>query len=168
MVIIMKGVKGQSLTGLKYKIILKIISDEELLKALVINDEDFLDVVPTEEQNQLLQSPINLIRTQIFPYKFIPLPSEIEKTYITTSFVNFRKVSNIYKNGVVYFYIIIPRRLEKTSYGLRYDFIADRLEELFENGNIGEFELDERGDLDFGEKYLGHYVRFKIKDFYGW
>jgi hypothetical protein len=159
---------GQSLTELKNKTMLKIISDQELVKALVINAEDFLDITPTEEQNQLLQSPENLIRTQIYPYKSIPLPSEVEKTYITSSFVNFRKVSNVYKNGIVYFYVIIPRKLEKTNYGIRYDFICDKLEQLFENGNIGEFELDDRGDFEVGNlNYLGHYIRFKIKDFYG-
>ena len=70
---------GQSLTELKNKTIVKIISDEELVKALVINTENFLDAIPTNEQNQLLQSPENLIRTQIYPYKSIPLPSEVEK-----------------------------------------------------------------------------------------
>lgn len=159
---------GQSLTELKNKTIVKIISDEELVKALVINTENFLDTNPTNEQNNLLQSPSSLIRTQIFPYKSISLPVEAEKTYITSAFVNFRKVSNVYKNGIVYFYVIIPRKLEKTNYGIRYDFICDKLEQLFENGNIGEFELDDRGDFEVGNlNYLGHYIRFKIKDFYG-
>ena len=160
---------GQTLTELKNKIMLKIISDQELVKAVVVKTEDFLDTITTNEQNQLIQSPIELLRTQIFPYRSIDLPVEAEKTYITCAFVNFRKVSNVYKNGIVYFYIILPRNIEKTSYGIRYDFIADKLEELFEDGNIGAFELDERGDIDIGDlKYLGHYVRFKIKDFYGW
>lgn len=159
---------GQSLTELKNKTLVKIISDQELVKALVINTEDFLEITPTNEQNILLQSPSSLIRNQIFPYKSIPLPSEDEKTYITSAFVNFRKVSNVYKNGIVYFYVIIPRKLEKTNYGIRYDFICDKLEQLFENGNIGEFELDDRGDFEVGNlNYLGHYIRFKIKDFYG-
>jgi hypothetical protein len=161
---------GQSLTELKNKTLVKIISDLEIVKALVINTEDFLEITPTEEQDILLQSSSNLIRTQIFPYKSISLPLESEKTYITSAYTDIRKEnnSNIYKNGIATFWVIIPRKLEKTNYGIRYDFICDKLVDLFENGNIGEFELNDRGDFEVGNlNYLGHYVRFKIKDFYG-
>jgi hypothetical protein len=159
---------GQSLTELKNKVISKIIDDQQLVKALVIDNESFLDAIPTPEQNVILQSPKKLIRTQIMPYKNVTLYTNKAMPYITSTWVGFKKDRNLYKNGTVYFYILIPNSLEKTDYGIRYDFIADRLDAILGyDNNIGEFEFNERGDISIDSENLGHYIAFKIIDFYG-
>jgi hypothetical protein len=160
--------KGQSLTELKNIVIGKIIDDVELVKALVVDNESFLTATPTEEQNAILQSPTKLIRTQIMPYRNTTAVTNVAKPYITSAWTDFRKVSNVYKNGKVTFFILVPNSLEKTDYGIRYDFIADRLDNILGVGsNIGEFEFLERGDLPVDSNNLGHYISFKIVDFYG-
>ena len=47
---------GQSLSELKTKVLNKIINDQELVKAIIINNESFLDITPTSEQNAILHS----------------------------------------------------------------------------------------------------------------
>lgn len=159
---------GQSLTELKNKVFSKIIDDVELIKSLVIDAENFIDITPTDEQNKILQSPESLIRKQIMPYKNITSSTNIAKPYITSAWVGFKKDGNMLKNGTVYFYILIPNSLEKTDYGIRYDFIADRLDAILSNkNNIGEFEFGERSDMPIDSNNLGHYITFKILDFYG-
>jgi hypothetical protein len=159
---------GQSLTELKNKVMNKIISDEQLVKALIINEESFLTITPTSEQQIILQSPETLIRKQIMPYKNVTSFTNKAQPYITSTWVNFKKVSDVYKNGKVYFYIIIPNSLEKTDYGIRCDFIGDRLDEILGNlNNIGEFVFNDRGDISIDSDNLGHYITFEILDFYG-
>jgi hypothetical protein len=159
---------GQSLTELKNKVMSEIIDDSKLVKAIVIDNESFLDTTPTPEQNAILQAPEKLIRTQVIPHKNITSVTDKAKPYITSAWTGFKKVSNTYKNGRVTFFIIISNSLEKTDYGIRYDFIGDRLESILSDvSNIGEFEFDERGDIPVDGDNLGHYVTFKILDFYG-
>lgn len=63
--------------------------------------------------------------------------------------------------------IFIPTEQEKTNEGIRYDFIADRLEEIFNKTGIGEFEFGGRSDIDINkDKYLCHRVTFHIIDFH--
>lgn len=160
--------KGQSLTELKTSVLNKLVDDSKLVKALVIDSENFLYSTPTSEQNVIIQSPTQLIRKQIMPYRNITSVTNKAMPYITSAWVDFRKESNTYKNGKVYFYIIISNALEKTDYGIRYDYIADRIEAILKsNNNIGEFEFYEQGDIPVDSDNLGHYVAFKIVDFYG-
>lgn len=159
---------GQSLTELKNKVIRKITDDEEIIRALVIDSEDFLTATPTDEQFDLIQNPEKLIRKQIMPYMRITIATNEAKPYITTSWMGFRKIGKLLKNGTVYFYIIHPITLEKTDYGIRYDFIADKLDSILGNVNgIGEFEFNERSDIPVDSKHLGHCISFRIIDFYG-
>jgi hypothetical protein len=147
----------------------KIISDEQLIKALVIYDMNFLNVTPTSQQKAILDNPAILIRQQIFPYKKVTLATDNAKPYITSAWVNFKKQGMTYKSGIVYFYIICPVAYERTYMGIRYQFIADRLESIFSEGNnsnIGKFMFYDRGDFDvLVDGYLGHYIAFSVQDF---
>lgn len=158
---------GQSITELQNKVIDKILKNQEIVKALIIDNEDFLNITPTAEQNAILEKPNVLIRKQIMPYKNITSVTNIDKPYITSAWVNFKRTSNNYKSGRVYFYIIMPNSLEKTAEGIRYLFIADRLDELLSESGIGRFVFDERGDFPIDKETLGHYIVFNIEDFYG-
>lgn len=150
---------GQSLSELKTKVLNKIINDIELVKAIIINNESFLDITPTPEQNAILQAPESLIRTQVMPYKNITNETNKDMTYITSGWLNFKKERGMYKSGIVYFYIIVPNQYEKTDQGIRYDFIADKLDSILSNqNNIGEFQFDERGNISIDTEYLGHFL----------
>lgn len=159
---------GQSLTEIKNQIINKITGDIDLIKSLIISDEDFLNKAPTPEQIIILNDPDLLIRKQIMLTKNVTAKTNRDMPYITSAYVNFKKVSNNYQSGIVYFYIIMPNSMEKTDYGIRYDWIGDELDSIFSSVGIGKFEFYDRGDMFIDQDYLGHYIAFKILDFYGW
>lgn len=150
---------------IKYKnnIALKIISNNNLIKALVNNTSDFL--------NQPLPSGFDstsLIYTQIFPYKFIPGINTEPTTFITMSFGNFDYRNNEFKSGIVYFYIITHQSLISTDYGLRYDYILNQIDLMFNKQyEIGSFnlELNNGGDFQIDENYFGSMISYKFIDF---
>lgn len=159
---------GQSLTDIKNQILNKIVGDSDIIKSLIIPEEDFLNATPTPEQIVILNDPDILIRKQIMLTKNITAKTNKDIPYITTAYVNFKKKSNTYQSGTVYFYIIVPNSLEKTAYGVRYDWIGDKLDSIFSEIGIGKFEFYERGDINIDENYVGHCISFKILDFSSW
>ena len=159
---------GQSLTELKTQIASKIINNAELIKALIIQDENFENVIPNLEQSIILNDATVLIRKQIMLTKNITAITDKSMPYITSMYVDFKKKSHNYQSGTVWFYIIIPNSWEKTSYGIRYDYIGDTLDGIFGESGIGKFEFKGRGDMPVDENFMGHYISFNILDFYGW
>jgi len=159
---------GQSLTEIKNQIVRKITSNIDIIKSLIIKDEDFLNAIPTPEQEIILNNPDVLIRQQIMLTNNITAKTNKELPYITSMYVDFKKTSLTYQSGLVYFYIIIPNTLEKTSYGTRYDYIGDKLDEIFGDRGIGKFEFVKRSDMPIDVNYVGHYISFKILDFGSW
>lgn len=158
--------KGSTITDLQNEAFSQILSNTNIVKALIINDENFINITPTTEQNDIINNPSTLLRQQIFPYKKVTLTPENAKSYITSAWTNFRKVGSVYHSGRVYFYILIPLDLEKSTMGIRYNYIADQLDEMFCNSSIGDFEFYDRGDLEVTEGYIGHYIAFNIIDFH--
>ena len=132
-----------------------------------MKSERFLADTPTEEEQQKLNVPKKLIRKQIFPYKNINFTTLKEEVYITCRFSGFTKRNKNFIFGTIQFFIILPSTLEKTDYGSRYDFIGDRLEEIFDDTGIGVFELRGRGDIDIPrDDFRCHTVEFNITDFH--
>jgi len=159
---------GQSLTEIKNQIVRKIINNVGIVKALIIPDKDFLDVIPTLEQNIILNNPDVLIRQQIMLTNNITAKTNKDLPYITSMYVDFKKTSLTYQSGLVYFYIIIPNSLEISDYGIRYDYIGDELDKIFSDRGIGKFEFVKRSDMPIDENFIGHYIVFKILDFSSW
>lgn len=157
---------GQTFGFMRNKVFSELLQNTNIIKALVIEDESFLDVIPTAEQQEYIDDPIKLIRNYVYPYKRIFDTAVEHRTIISTEFSNFNKMGRNYRNGIVTFYILTPVILENTSYGVRYDYIGDEIEEVFNNTNIGEFSFDSRGDIDVGDRYIGHYVSFRITEFH--
>ena len=157
---------GQTFGYMRNKIFTELLQNENIIKSLVIEDENFLDIVPNEEQQNYITNPRLLIRNYIYPYKKIFDTATEHKTIISTEFSNFNKQGKNYRNGFVTFYILTPINLENTIYGIRYDYIGDEIEEIFNNTTIGEFNFDSRGDIDVGDRYIGHYVTFRIVEFH--
>lgn len=160
---------GQTLTDIKNKIMAEILNNQNILKALIIDSPDFLTQTPTEKQLELLNNPTKLIRERIFPYIKTLDATTDSKPYITTRYINFIKSNMKYRSGVIYFYVLIPICLEKTDYGIRYDFIIDELEKSFSETSIGDLEVGTRGDIEVDDSsgYIGSCINFKVIDFYG-
>lgn len=152
----------------KYKnnIMLKLTTDTNLIKALVINDEDFLRKELPSEFN-----PSSLIYNQIFPYQhMIENDAEELKTYICVSFGDYRYINNVFKSGKLTFFIFTYKTLMQTDIGSRTDYILDQIDSMFnnkENSDIGSFtlELNNGGDFNANKNYLGSMVSYKFIDF---
>ena len=157
---------GQTFGYMRNKVCSELIQNENVVKALVIDDKDFLNVTPNEEQQDYIDNPTSLIRNYIYPYKKIFDTSTEHKTIVCTEFSDFNKVGKNYRNGLVTFYVLTPVELEKTIYGIRYDYIGDEIETIFTNTTIGEFNFNSRGDIDIGDRYIGHYISFRITEFH--
>lgn len=153
----------EELTQYKNNIAMKIIENDNLLKALVNNNTDFL--------NQSLPANFDctsVLYTQVFPYKFIPDVVTDAKTYLTMSFGNYNYTNNEFKSGNVYFYIITHKSLIRTDYGLRYDYILNQLDLMFNKQyGVGAFnlELGNGGDLSVNENFFGATISYKFTDF---
>jgi len=157
----------QSFTELKNQILSEIIACDNIIKALVVDGEDFLTKTPTADEQKKLNEKYKLIRKQIFPYKGVSFTSIKNDPYITMGFYNFQKKNNTFIRGIVQFYIFSPIQKEKTYEGSRYDFIADNLEVVFDKTGIGKFEFQGRSDVDINKDgYLCHMVTFEITDFH--
>ena len=157
---------GYSFGYMRNKVFTELLQNNDIIKSLVIDDKNFLDVELNDEQQSYIDNPRRLIRNYIYPYKRIFDTTVEKKTIISTQFSNFRKQGKNYRNGTVTFYILVPVDLEDTAYGVRYDYIGDEIENIFTNTTIGEFSFYDRGDMDVGDRYIGHYVTFNITEFH--
>ena len=157
---------GQTFKHMRNKIFTELLQNQNVIKALVVEDKDFLNIELNEEQQSYIDNPFLLIRKYIYPYKKIFDTAVEKRTIISTQLSNFRKQGKNYRNGTLTFYILTPVDLENTSYGIRYDYICDEIEEIFDNTTIGEFNFDTRGDIEVGDRYIGHYISFKITEFH--
>jgi hypothetical protein len=152
---------NNTFTDYKGIIISKLIENTNLLKALTINQPDFLN-------HALTIDPTDAVYNYIFPYKGQKDIVTNEKSILTMRFANFKPVGNKYKEGDIYFYIICHNSLVITDYGNRYDYISDTLEKLFNNSRdfgIGKAELKDVSDLDINENYMGSVCVIHISDF---
>ncbi len=152
------------LTQYKNNIAFKIITNEDLLKALVNNTRDFL--------NQPLPNnfdPTSLIYTQVFPYKTNPSISTELKSYITMSFGDFKYIDNVFKSGKLCFYIFTHKSLIPTDVGLRYDYILSQIDLMFNKQyDVGAFNLELSnggGDFQVNDDYFGTVMPYKFTDF---
>lgn len=152
----------KELSDYKNKIISAMISNDNLIKAISNNSEDFLD-------QPIVSDVTSTIYKNIFPYKYIPTTQTQASTYITMSFNNFSSRGREFKVGNIYFYVICHNSLLRTSYGcLRYDYIANQLDEIFnnnENISIGDFQFDSMSDLQVNENYMGCWLCYKAMSF---
>jgi hypothetical protein len=152
---------GKTFTEYKEIILYRLIEDENLLKALTINDEDFIN-------KSLLIDPSDIPYKYIYPYKISSNILDTAKSIITIKFANFESLGVNYKSGRIYFYIICHTSLIRTSYGNRYDYIFERIKAIFNNSRefgIGKTILESVGDLEVNENYYGCVCCFEVTDF---
>ena len=157
---------GQTFGDMRNKICLELLQNQNIIKALVVENKDFLNVALNDEQQKYIDNPSLLIRNYVYPYKKIFDTAMEHKTIISTEFSNFNKQGKSYRNGLVTFYILCPIEIESTAYGVRYDYIADEIETIFTKTTIGEFNFHNRGDIEVGDRYIGHYITLRITEFH--
>lgn len=147
----------------KYIILSKLIEDQEIVKCLVNNESNFLDIPLPEDFDAS-----SLIYKNIYPYKYIPTIETTPKTFITTSF-NYRAKGMSYKNGSIYFYVISHNSLIKTDYGfLRYDFLINQIDELMNYSRdigLGKLEFYDMADFSVNDYYSGAYIGYRSTEF---
>lgn len=155
------------LSSYKNNIMMQLLTNENLMKAITNNQSDFLNYdLPVEFQEDITK----LLFTQIFPYKQVQSKITDTKSYITMAFVNFRPENNStqIKNGMIYFYVVVHNSLLRTDEGLRYDYIVSQIDKTI-NGlrgiSIGRVNLSEESDMPIDENYMGSYIAYKITDF---
>lgn len=147
----------------KNSIMLKLIERQELCKALLYTETNFLDKPDIE-------NPSELVYKNIFPYRFIPSKDDSEmKTYITMSFRKYRSINSYFKTGYVHIHIFTHKDLHRTEYGtLRTDYLLSQVDKALNQQTgigIGKLEFDEADEYFVNEKYMGMYVSYKPVDF---
>ena len=148
----------------KNTILATIIQNENLMKALVHNVPNFLDLSPVD-------SPADQIYDRLWPFKYVPKVVEEEKTFITLSLTGFKPVKRVFKASKIFFYVFTHNELMKTDYGMtRVDFIQSELDTLFNESNelgIGSLEFAGLDDFIFETNHLfvGSALSYRNMDF---
>ena len=158
----------------KFTILMKLISKPEIVKCLVSNEPNFLDVpLPVDFE------PSSLVCSSIYPYRYIPTIQTEPKTFITMKF-GYKPEGVTFKNGSIYFYIIVHNSLLKTEYGsLRYDMLLDYIDDVFNSEQdlklndsfcssrdlgVGKLPFYETDEFIVNENYSGVYIAYKTKE----
>jgi hypothetical protein len=153
----------QDLSKDKVTIMSRLITDQNICKAIYYNEANFLD------QPDIVDPAKSLIYKNVFPYRFIPEPDKEEHTYVTLSFRRYKPVGSAFKSGLIYIYTFTHKDLVTTDYGvLRYDYIVSEIDKLInmQRGiGIGKAEFYEMDEFIVNEKYLGQYVAYKLYEF---
>lgn len=151
------------LSDYKSNIILNIISSPNLVKAIYNTDSDFI--------NQSLPVDFDvtsLIYSQIYPYSYVPSTTTQATTFITMRFGDFKYINNVFKSGILTFYIMVHHSLMSTDYRLRTDYILNQIDLLFnKKSDVGFFNLElySGGDFVVNENYYGMSISYKFTDF---
>lgn len=152
----------EEISNYKNTILQRIVSDQELCKAVQYNDKNFLDKADIDDTT-------TLIYDRIFPYKFIPDTNTEEKTFITLSVGRFQYVNNSFKEGLIIISIFTHRDLFRTDYSkTRVDFILNKIDSLlnYKSGiGLGKLEFDMLDEIAVNDKFQGAYVCYRPIDF---
>ena len=109
---------GQTFGHMRNKIFTQLLQNKNIIKSLVVEDKNFLDIDLNDEQQKYIDNPRLLIRNYMYPYKRIFDTTTEKKTIISMQLSDFRKQGKNYRNGLLTFYILTPIELENTIYEL--------------------------------------------------
>ncbi|HEY8888942.1 MAG TPA: hypothetical protein VIM70_01610 [Clostridium sp.] len=142
---------------------MKLIQNDNIVKCLVNNEDNFLDVpLPVDFDVS------SLVYSQIYPWRFVPTAQTEANSFITMKF-SYRHDGMTYKNGSIYFYIITHNSLLKTDYGsIRYDMLLGYIDEVFNSSRdlgLGKLPFYEMDEFIVNENYSGVYICYKSTEF---
>lgn len=130
------------------------------------SDRNIVDLITKSTGSEIPNR--SLLYKNIFPYAYTP-----EKIDKTQSFICHRiyvpEVWNkTFKSVRVVFYVFVHQDNIRTSEGMRYDLIAERIEELF-NGildfGVRRMELREVNDISPTDKFHGVALEYSVTEF---
>ena len=140
----------------------RLSQDLDLAKCLLCNDSDFRKYNPSPKDIESL--PFN----NIYPCLYTFGTTQETKSMITMGFEYIKgTASNIWKVGTVSFYCFCHKDIVRTVYGLRYDFMLQRINNLiFDTRNstwIGKMEFVGMRDIimEGNSSYVGVMVKYK-------
>lgn len=140
---------------------MNLLTNEKIIKAIVNNNSNFLD-------NPSPDNIMALLYNNIYPYKHTFDMIDEVKTFITMDFGEYKYVNNKFQSGLVKFYTFSHKSIIRTDYGLRYDFILNEINNLFNKEyGIGAFNLTlvTGGDFQVNHDYFGSWATYKFTDF---
>jgi len=113
----------------KFEFLEWFIGDDDLCKALINKEKNFLDISITQEQKD------SLIFNQIFPYKFIPDITISANGYLFFTFnYEYSRTNQLFLISDINVWCFCHRDLIRTQYKyLRYDFMKQRVSEMLQD-----------------------------------
>jgi len=142
---------------------MKLIENPNIVKCLVNNEDNFLDVPLLGDFDVS-----SLIYNQIFPWRFVPKPLETANTFITMKF-SYKPKGVTFKNSTIFFYIITHNSLLTTDYGtLRCDFLVNEIDKVFNSSRdlgLGKLEFYDMDEILVNENYSGISLAYKSTEF---
>lgn len=145
----------------RLEVLKRLISSQELCKALKYDNPDFLGYPDIED-------PSELINTKIFPYNRVPGLDELTSSFVTFSFRDYRPVKNKFKSGLIHFQVLVHNKLISTDYEmLRYDYILSCIDDLFNETDIGigKLQFSKLDEFYVNTEYVGMYIQYKLWEF---
>ncbi|MNK45798.1 hypothetical protein D3C87_645690 [compost metagenome] len=146
----------------KLTVLKRLISSQELCKALYYNDSNFLDKPDIPDTS-------DIIGNKIFPFFRIPDLTKEKTSFLTFSFRDYRSSGGKFKSGLLEFRTIIHQDLIYTDYEcLRYDHILSCVDDMFNDLRglgIGKTEFYKMDEFNVNNIYTGTYISYKIVDF---
>jgi len=148
----------------KNDILLKLMENENIARAVAIDEPDFQD------EKYSLPNPYDLLYTRLFPYKKVPGVLEEQKTFITLNVSNIRPVNRKFAVGTINFFVFTHvEGLMQTNYGItRTGFIAAEIHEDFNENpefGIGKLALDAFDDLEVNDHFFGIVLQYQNYEF---
>ncbi|OMD71212.1 hypothetical protein [Paenibacillus odorifer] len=152
----------KEITDYKNTVINRLLSNQDLCKAIFYKDEDFLEKESIEYTDKLIYK-------NIYPHRFIPETAADAETYITISCTDYRPTGRSFKNGQLGIYMFTHRDLFKTDYGYtRMDYIMTKVEELMDGIRgigLGELVFAGLNEYVVNEKFQGYVLTYRPVDF---
>ena len=130
------------------------------------SDQKIVDLI-----NDKPNSPIpdrDLMYKRIYPYAYTPEAVKDTGTFICHRIYVPDVMNKTFKKMSIVFYVFVHQDNIRTSDGLRYDLIAERIEEMF-NGTmefgVGRMRLVEINDISPAPKFHGISLEYSVSEF---
>lgn len=132
----------------------------------ICSDQVIVDLINDKTNSKIPDR--SLLYKRVFPYAYTP-----DAVKDTGAFVCHRVyvpdvMNKTFKNVTIVFYVFVHQHNIRTSNGLRYDLIAERIEELF-NGTLDfgvrRMELREVNDISPSSTFHGVALEYSVTEF---
>ncbi len=107
----------------------------------------------------------DLMYKRIFPYAYTPDAVKDTGTFVCHRIYVPEVMNKTYKNMTVAFYVFVHQDNIRTSNGLRYDLIGERIEDLFNGAfdlGVGRMKLIGFNDISPAPKFHGISLEYSV------